>query len=403
MSNLGKAATFISLMMFALNAPAEMNKCTDSNGKVTYTNLACPPGYEVTNSIGDNSTAVEGNPSFTQQELDQMLAPIALYPDPLLSQILMAATYPLEVVEAARWSNANPNLTGDAAVQAVNSQNWDPSIKSLVAFPQVLQTMDQNIEWTERLGDAFLGQQSQVMDTVQRLRQKAQQAGNLRSSPQVQVTQSDGDIDVTDANPGVAYVPYYDPNAVYGPWWWPDYPPVYWAPWDDYGWVAGFAWGIGINIGANFFFGSWDWHNHGVYVRNPRYPGNGHPWKHDPGHRHGVPYREASLNRRFGRTATPASAPVEFRGYGSSVNTRIGEPGNRLPKESVPTTPTTETRERIPSRSISQPYVEPRPEAFDNVGRGSEVRSFSARGNASLSGRSSAPAPSRGSSNQRRH
>ena len=183
MSNLGKAATFISLMMFALNAPAEMNKCTDSNGKVTYTNLACPPGYEVTNSIGDNSTAVEGNPSFTQQELDQMLAPIALYPDPLLSQILMAATYPLEVVEAARWSNANPNLTGDAAVQAVNSQNWDPSIKSLVAFPQVLQTMDQNIEWTERLGDAFLGQQSQVMDTVQRLRQKAQQARQSEVQP----------------------------------------------------------------------------------------------------------------------------------------------------------------------------------------------------------------------------
>ncbi len=401
---------FISLMMFALNAPAEMNKCTDSNGQVTYTNMACPPGYDVANSVGDNSIAVDGNPSFTQQELDQMLAPIALYPDPLLSQILMAATYPLEVVEAARWSNANPNLTGDAALQAVNSQNWDPSIKSLVAFPQVLQTMDQNIEWTERLGDAFLAQQSQVMDTVQTLRQKAQQAGNLSSNPQIQVTQSDGDIDVTDANPDVAYVPYYDPNAVYGTWWWPDYPPVYWAPWDDYGWVGGFAWGIGIDIGANFFFGSWDWHNHGVYVRNPRYPGNGHPWKHDPGHRRGVPYREASLNRQFGRTATPPSTPAEFRGHDSSVNTRVGEPGDRLPKEFVPTTPPTETRERMPSRSVGQSYVEPRAHAFENVGRGGEVRSFSARGNASLSGRlsappgrSSAPAPSRGSSNQRRY
>ena len=139
--------------------------------------------------------------------------------------------------------------------------------------------MDQYIEWTERLGDAFLGQQTQVMDTIQTLRQKAQQSGNLSSNPQVQVTQSDGDIDVADANPDVAYVPYYDPNSVYGSWWWPDYPPVYWAPWDGYGWVGGYAWGIGIDIGANFFFGSWDWHNHGIYVRNPRYPGNGQPWE----------------------------------------------------------------------------------------------------------------------------
>ena len=112
MAHIRKFITFITLMVLALNASAEMNKCTDSNGKITYTNMACPPGYEVTNSIADNSVAAEGNPSFTQQELDQMLAPIALYPDPLLSQMLMAATYPLEVVEAARWSNANPILTG---------------------------------------------------------------------------------------------------------------------------------------------------------------------------------------------------------------------------------------------------------------------------------------------------
>src|SRR5664279_2609557 len=150
----------------------------------------------------------EGNPAFTQQELDQMLAPIALYDDSLLSQILMAATYPLEVVQAARWSSANPALKGDAAVQAVNSQNWDPSIKSLVAFPQVLQTMDQKIEWTERLGDAFLAQQSQVMDTVQRLRQKAQQAGNLSSNAQVDITQGDDAIEIEPANPEVVYVPY---------------------------------------------------------------------------------------------------------------------------------------------------------------------------------------------------
>src|SRR5881409_2520845 len=118
----------------------------------------------------------------TQQELDQMLAPIALYPDSLLSQILMASTYPLEVVEAARWSRANPNLKGDEAVRAVEQNTWDPSVKSLVAFPQILQMMDEKLGWTERLGDAFLSQQALVMDTVQNLRQKAYEVGNLKST-----------------------------------------------------------------------------------------------------------------------------------------------------------------------------------------------------------------------------
>jgi hypothetical protein len=344
-------------------------------------------------AFAQNVPPAEGNPTFSQQELDQMLAPIALYPDSLLSQILMAATYPLEVVQAARWSRANPTLKGDAAVQAVDSQNWDPSIKSLVAFPQVLQTLDQKIEWTERLGDAFLAQQSQVMDTVQKLRQKALAAGNLSSNAQIQVTQSDDSIEVAATNPDVVYVPYYDPSVVYGSWWWPDYPPVYWAPWYGYGWYGGFAWGIGIGIGVDFFYGSWDWRNHRIYGHNPRHPGDGHPWQHDPGHRHGVPYREASLNRQFGRVATPSSR-AEFRGHEPSINSRFGEPGNRLPTEAVRRAPPPETGGRMPPRSVSQPYVEPRAHAFENVGRGADVRSFSERGHASFSGRPSAPVPS---------
>src|SRR5437667_4240876 len=128
-------------------------------------------------------------PVFTQQQLDQMLAPVALYPDSLLSQILMASTYPLEIVEAARWSKANPNLKGDQAVQAVAQNTWDPSVKSLVAFPQILMMMDDKLNWTERLGDAFLAQQQQVMDTVQNLRQKASAAGNLTSNDQIRVDQ----------------------------------------------------------------------------------------------------------------------------------------------------------------------------------------------------------------------
>jgi hypothetical protein len=391
MRHLREPITFIILMVLASNAAAVTNKCTDANGTVIYTNTACPSGYEA-KSVGENVSVVNGNPAFSQQELDQMLAPIALYPDSLLSQILMAATYPLEVVEAARWSSANPALKGDAAVQAVDSQNWDPSIKSLVAFPQVLQTLDQNIQWTEQLGDAFLAQQSQVMDTVQKLRQKAQEAGNLSSNSQIQVTQSDGSIEVAAANPDVVYVPYYDPAVVYGSWWWPDYPPVFWAPWDGYGWYGGFAWGIGIGIGADFFFGSWDWRTHRVYTHGRS--GEGHPWQHDPGHRHGVPYRDASLNRQFGRaSATPASSP-EFRGHEPRVNVRPGEPGNRLPTQPVLRSHLPETRQTMPPRSVSQPFLEPRAHAFENVGHGADVRSFSARGHASFSGRSSAPAPS---------
>ena len=173
-------------------------------------------------------------PVFSQQELDQMLAPIALYPDSLLSQILMASTYPIEVVQAARWSRANPNLTGDQAVKAVEQNNWDPSVKSLVAFPQILGMLDEKLDWMERLGDAFLSQQQQVMDTVQDLRQKAQAAGNLKSNEIVRVAPQGQTIIIEQANPQVIYVPYYNPTVVYGPWWWADYPPIYWGPWPGY-------------------------------------------------------------------------------------------------------------------------------------------------------------------------
>ena len=149
--------------------------------------------------VPQQSTAVPNRPTVTQQELDQMLAPIALYPDALLSQILMASTYPLEVIQAARWSKANPTLKGDEAVKAVDGNNWEPSVKSLVAFPQILTMMDENLNWMERLGDAFLAQEAQVMDTVQHLRQKAYEAGNLKSSNEVRVEQQGQTIVVEPA------------------------------------------------------------------------------------------------------------------------------------------------------------------------------------------------------------
>ena len=249
---------------------------------------------------------------FNQAQLDQMLAPIALYPDPLLSQVLMASTYPLEVVEADRWSRAHPDLRGDAAVRAVERQSWDPSVKSLVAFPQILHTMDDKLEWTEQLGDAFLAQQDAVMDTVQQLRHKARDAGNLSSNDEVTVQEDQEAIDIEPARPDVVYVPYYDPTVVYGSWWWPDYPPTYWSPWDGYGWRSGYAWGPGFIIGGGFFFGGWDWRHHGIWIRDHRHwfhhhdhdhdrdwDRGPHAWHHDPGHRRGVPYHNADLDRRF--------------------------------------------------------------------------------------------------------
>jgi len=203
-------------------------------------------------------------PAFSQQELDSMLAPIALYPDSLLSQILMAATYPLEVIQADRWVKANPGLTGDAAVRAAQNQNWDPSVISLVAFPQVLDMMDQKLDWTQRLGDAFLGQQAQVMDTVQGLRARAYQAGNLRSNQYLSVQQSGPTYIVQPAQPQVVYVPYYDPNVVYGAWAYPAYPPVYYPPPPRYynpppRASVSIGFGNGVSLAVGFFFGSMDW------------------------------------------------------------------------------------------------------------------------------------------------
>ena len=165
----------------------------------------------------------------TPAQLDQLTAPIALYPDALVGQILMAATYPLEVVEAARWVQqpANASLKGDQLAAALVPQPWDPSVKSLVAFPQILKMMNGNLTWTEQLGDAFLAAQSAVMDLVQRLRQQAETAGKLKSTSQMAVSTVGGFIVIAPPNPNSLYVPVYNPNDIYGAWAYPDYPPDY--------------------------------------------------------------------------------------------------------------------------------------------------------------------------------
>lgn len=207
--------------------------------------------------------------SYSQAELEQMLAPVALYPDPLLSQVLMASTYPVEVVEAARWTRANPGLQGDAAVQAVQGADWDPSVKSLVAFPQIVQWMDENLDWTRSVGDAYLGQQPYVMETVQQLRLRAQAAGNLQSNSEIVVQRQGPAIAIYPANPQVVYVPYYDPLVVYY-----RRAPFRWAP--------------------------------PVVIRRPVFVDRA-GWQHDPYHRRGVEYRDPGVRRQL---AAPAQPPA---------------------------------------------------------------------------------------------
>ncbi len=285
---------------------------------------------------------------FSQQELDQMLAPIALYPDSLLAHVLMASTYPLEVVMADRWVKQNKSISGDRLKEAAEKQPWDPSVKALVTFPDLLSTMAEKLDWTEKLGDAFLAQQADVMETVQNLRKKAYEAGNLKSTDEQHVIVEKEIIRVEPADPRVVYVPIYDPWWVYGPWWWPYYPPYVVYPYPYYGAVfypgyIGFS--VGFSLGAYWgHWGYWNWPYRQVYV-NPyyygrRYPGYRRPpvgntigfagaaysgrspasppsgsgsigsfgnssgmqqWTHDPYHRRGVAYTDPAVRNRFGQ------------------------------------------------------------------------------------------------------
>jgi hypothetical protein len=207
---------------------------------------------------------------YNQAELDGLLAPVALYPDPVLSNILVAATHPEDLREAAAWSRANPRLAGEDAVRAVEPMPWHPSVKALVAFPELLARMDESPQWTADLATAFLEQEPHVMDTVQGLRRRAQASGSLRPNDQYSVEQHGSSIAVYPAQPHIVYLPYYDPYVVYGPWWWPAYRPVFWRPWHPR---------PAVFVSTHFFTRSVDWHHRHV-VRHHH-----HHHAHAQGHR----------------------------------------------------------------------------------------------------------------------
>ncbi|WP_228530751.1 MULTISPECIES: DUF3300 domain-containing protein [Myxococcaceae] len=270
----------------------------------------------------------QGQKTFSQKDLDELLAPIALYPDTLLAQVLMASTYPLEVVEAARWRKANPKLKDKALEDALQKQPWDPSVKSIVAVPQALEMMDQKLDWTQKLGDAFLAQQAEVMATVQKLRAKAEEAGTLKTTEQQKVkteTQEDKTVIVIEqSDPQVVYVPTYNPAVVYGTWWYPAPPPYYYYP-------VGYAVGVGLAFTTAAFVGAamWGgvaWGRGSVNVNVNRYNSfnrtsiNNSNWNHNVNHRGGVAYRDQGTAQRYNRGSnTQASRSREqFRGRAQS-------------------------------------------------------------------------------------
>jgi uncharacterized membrane protein YgcG len=262
--------------------------------------------------------------TFKKEEIEQLVAPIALYPDALVAQILMASTYPLEIVQAARWAKANPNVKDKALEDAMQKQPWDPSVKSLTAFPSVLAMLNDKLDWTQKLGDAFLGQQKEVMDGIQRLRAKAHAAGNLKSSKEQKVTteQEGGTtvIKIEPANPQVVYVPTYDPVVVYGPWPYPAYPPYYYYP---PGYVPGavfFSFTVGVIVG-NALWGGCHWGGSNVYINHNTYNNFNKTdiktgdWQHKPEHRKGAQYRDQASQQKYGGgQRTGVDSRDQFRG-----------------------------------------------------------------------------------------
>lgn len=288
---------------------------------------------------------------FTLEELDQMLAPLALYPDSLLAQVLMATTYPGDVADAASWSMEHPDSKGDEAVRQVANQPWDPSVQSLVAFPAALMTLGQDPAWVQRVGDAFLAQPDAVMDAVQRLRRQAQAAGHLESNEQQRVTVQPAapapapatsgttvvqapvpqTIIIEPAQPQTVYVPSYNPSVVYGTWAYPSYPPVYYPPPPGYYFGSALATGLGFAAGVaivDSLWGDCDWGHHDVDIDvnrynninvNNRLDANQNNWQHNSLHRDGVPYRDRVSREQYGQRLPGSEQRDAFRGHDAAA------------------------------------------------------------------------------------
>jgi hypothetical protein len=283
-------------------------------------------------------------------QLDSLVAPIALYPDPLLAQVLAASTYPLEIIQLQQWMTRHPDLKGEALAAAVEKEDWDPAVQGLAALPDVVKRLADDVKWTTDLGNAFLAQQSDVMDAVQRMRQKASDTGNLKTTEQqkvtTQVVQTKEVIVIQQANPQVIYVPAYNPVVVYGPPVYP-YPPIYYPPVGYYAAGVAIGFGVGVAMGA-FWGGGWGYgprwgygsvhinvnnryvNHYNRYNNHNRYGGN---WNHNPQHRGGAPYADRNTANRYGGTARGDSMATRQatarQNTGASARTQPGASANR--------------------------------------------------------------------------
>jgi hypothetical protein len=345
-------------------------------------------------------------------QLDSLVAPIALYPDPLLAQVLAASTYPLEIVQLQQWLAKHTDLKGEALAAAVEKESWDPAVQGLAALPDVVKRLADDITWTNDLGNAFLAQQSDVMDAVQRMRKKASDQGNLKTTEQqkvtTQVVESKQVIVIQQANPQVVYVPVYSPVVVYGPPIYP-YPPIYYPPPGYY--AAGVAIGFGVGIAMGAFWGSGGWgygprwgygsvnininnryvNHYNRYNGGNRYSGN---WNHNPAHRGGAPYADRTTANRYGGAArgdAPRAQPANRAGAGTTGANRASPGTNSLGTSNrAGAGASAGTGDRVGNRSIPSSTSRSSGNAFGGASSSrptsSAARSSSQRGASSMGG-----------------
>jgi hypothetical protein len=313
------------------------------------------------------------------EQLQQLVAPIALYPDSLVAQILAASTFPEQVVEADRWVQAHPDMKGDDLAQAVDQQPWDPSVKALTAFPSVLGNMDKNLSWTSSLGDAYYNQEQDVTDAIQVMRQRAQDAGNLKTTPQQTVEKQGSTIVIQPASPEIVYVPAYDPWLVYG------YPVVAWPGWYPYPgiWFGGPYLSFGAGFGIGFFGGygwgwprwGFDWHNRYAIYNHNRYYSRSNTF-----------YNRNTYYRGGAQRGGFSGSRPGFDAGNRPGNGNVGGRGGEFNRPSQPPRPFNG------STPAARGYAEPRGQtgtrsgAFSGYEHGGQARSYSSRGSVSMGG-----------------
>lgn len=368
--------------------------------------------------LGVFAAAPGGGKTFSQEQLNQLVAPIALYPDAVLAQVLMASTYPLEVVQASRWVKQNSKLKGDALNAALAKMEWDPSVKSLVPFPDILSMMNDQLDWIQKLGDAFIAQQADVMNAVQKLRASARAQNNLKTTKEQKVIVEEKIIRIEPADPQVIYIPSYDPVVVYGTWPYPAYPPYYVAP-PVVAAGVGFVAGVAVGAAWSGGWGYWNWGGGTINVYPPGPPphppgppgphppgpqpgptpgphpqpgptpgprpqpgptpgtpsAQGKEWQHDPSHRKNVPYKDDASRQRYNpKPATPAGDNRDFRGHTPEGRSGVQPAGYGTPGR-TPSAP-----DRMAGGSSSPGRSSQFSPAFQGMGEGRSAMQQSERG-----------------------